>query len=98
VRVRAFRFDQVPFPGDDDPDLPADEPVIPKPEPFEFHALRDQRGRGLRTPAEMELEADDVRTHLAPRPQQGQVKTPDEIIEDLEWAKHSVVEECADHP
>lgn len=86
--ARAFRFNQPPFPGDDDPDIAEDEPVIPEPEAFEFHEVRDERGRPVRMPAEIELEADDARTHLAPRPQKGQIKTPDELVDDLEWAKH----------
>lgn len=84
----AFRFDAPGFPGDDEPDLAEDEPVIPKAEPFELHTLHDQRGRSVRTPAEMELEADEIRARMAPRPVSGQIKGPDDVIEDLQWAMH----------
>ncbi len=48
----------------------------------------DERGRTVPDTSATEQEADQVRTHLAPRPVAGQIKTPDDIIVDLEWAKH----------
>jgi hypothetical protein len=48
----------------------------------------DQNGRPVRDPHEIEADAEEMRVRLAPRPEFGQVKTPDEIIDDLEWAKH----------
>jgi hypothetical protein len=51
-------------------------------------AILDPDGREVREPAELEADAEYVRARLAPMPVQGQIKTPDDIIEDLEVAKH----------
>lgn len=48
----------------------------------------DREGRPVRDPSELEAEAEYIRARLAPKPVVGQIKTPDAIIEDLEWAKH----------
>lgn len=53
-----------------------DEPVV------------DPNGRPVRDPDDIEKDAEFIRSRLAPQPVQGQIKTPDEIIDDLEWAKH----------
>lgn len=50
--------------------------------------VTDPDGKPVRDPAELEAEAEYVRARLAPKPVVGQIKTPDDIIEDLEWAKH----------
>lgn len=50
--------------------------------------VMDREGRPVRDPAELEGEAEYVRARLAPKPIVGQIKTPDDIITDLEWAKH----------
>lgn len=45
-------------------------------------------GKPVRDPAELEVEAEYIRARSAPKPIPGQIKTPDDIIEDIEWAKH----------
>ncbi|HEY8590694.1 MAG TPA: hypothetical protein VIL55_14205 [Naasia sp.] len=44
--------------------------------------------RPIATPENLEAAAEQIRARLATRPVAGQVKTPDSIIEDLEWAKY----------
>jgi hypothetical protein len=39
-------------------------------------------------PTQIVADAEYVRSRLAPQPEQGQVKSPDEMVEDLEWAKY----------
>lgn len=49
----------------------------------------DREGRPVRDPGEIESEAEFVRARLAPKPPaQQQIKTPDDIIDELDWAKH----------
>lgn len=50
--------------------------------------VTDPEGKPVRDPAELEAEAEFVRSRLAPMPVVGQIKTPDDVIDDLEWAKH----------
>lgn len=50
--------------------------------------ITDQDGKPVREPAEIEADAEYIRARLAPMPVQGQIKSPDDIIEDLEVAKH----------
>jgi hypothetical protein len=50
--------------------------------------LTDSEGRPVRAPEEIEADAEWARVRLAPLPVQGQIKTPDDVIEDLEVAKH----------
>lgn len=49
----------------------------------------DPDGRPVRDPAEIELDAEWIRSRMAPLPVPGQIKTPDDIIADLEFAKHA---------
>lgn len=48
----------------------------------------DERGRPVRDTDQVEAEVEELRGRLAPRPVAGQIKTPDEIVNDLEWAKY----------
>lgn len=51
-------------------------------------AVVDPNGRPVRDPDDIEKDAEFIRSRLAPQPVLGQIKTPDEVIDDLEWAKH----------
>jgi len=57
-------------------------------DPYTKQEIVDPNGRPVREPDELESDAEFVRVRLAPMPVQGQIKTPDDIIEDLEMAKH----------
>lgn len=47
-----------------------------------------ETGRPLSTPGNLEAAADEIRARLAVKPRKGgQVKTPDQVVEDLEYAK-----------
>lgn len=47
-----------------------------------------ETGRPLSTPGNLEAAADAIRARLAVKPRRGgQVKTPDQVVEDLEYAK-----------
>lgn len=48
----------------------------------------DTKGRPVRDPDDIEADAEFIRSRLAPQPVQGQIKSPDDVIDDLEWAKH----------
>lgn len=48
----------------------------------------DDQGRPVRDPDDIEADAEYIRARLAPQPVPGQIKTPDAVIDDLEWAKH----------
>jgi hypothetical protein len=50
--------------------------------------ILDVKGRPVRDPSEIENDAEYARARLAPLPVYGQIKTPDDLIEDLEMAKH----------
>jgi len=50
--------------------------------------ITDPEGRPVRDPKDIEQDAEWARARLAPMPQKGQIKTPDDIIEDLEVAKN----------
>jgi hypothetical protein len=52
------------------------------------HDVVDSEGRAVRDPKEIEADAEYARIRLAPMPTPGQIKTPDDVIEDLEVAKH----------
>ena len=54
--------------------------------------VTDVADRPVNDPHVMEDRADAIRARLAPAPQPGQIKTPDQVIDDLEWAKHGVAE------
>lgn len=50
--------------------------------------VTDREGNPVRDPSELETDAEWVRIRLAGKPVEGQIKTPDDIISDLEWAKY----------
>jgi hypothetical protein len=50
--------------------------------------ILDTEGREVRSPSEIEADAEFARARLAPMPTPNQIKTPDDIIEDLEVAKN----------
>lgn len=56
--------------------------------------ITDPNGQPVRDPADLEAEAEWARVRLAPMPVLGQIKTPDDVIEDLEVAKH-LAAKCA---
>ena len=53
------------------------------------HLVVDPRGRPVRDPDDIEKDVEWVRSRISPAPVQGQIKSPDEIIDDLEFAKHA---------
>lgn len=55
---------------------------------LEGKQVTDREGTPVRDPSEIEADAEWVRIRLAPRPVEGQIKTPDDIISDLETAKY----------
>lgn len=46
-------------------------------------------GVEIRDPVEIEAEVEWIRTRLTGTPVAGQIKSPDDIVTDLEWAKHN---------
>lgn len=103
VKAEAHRF-HVPPAEDDEPTVPneASEAVTDIVAPsvqYRKHlvivdgmVVTDLAGRPVVDPSVQEERADLIRARLAPQPQQGQIKTPDQVIDDLEWAKHGVAE------
>lgn len=96
LKVQAFGLDVAPV--DEVEPTTAVEVVAPTVR-FERHlvvvdgvVLTDLAGRPVVDPSVQEERADLIRARLAPQPQQGQIKTPDQVIDDLEWAKHGVAE------
>lgn len=57
-------------------------------DPYTEQDIVDPKGRLVRDTDAIEQDAEWVRARLAPTPVEGQIKTPDAIIDDLEWAKH----------
>ena len=101
VTASVFGFD-VPPAEDEEPSIPAEDAaavvVVPSVR-YERHlvlvdgmVVTDLAGRPVVDPSVQEERADLVRARLAPQPQAGQIKTPDQVIDDLEWAKHGVAE------
>ena len=101
VKAEAHRF-HVPPAEDDEPTVPAEavESVIVAPSVmYRKHlvlvdgmVVTDLAGRPVVDPSVQEERADLIRARLAPQPTPGQIKTPDQVIDDLEWAKHGVAE------
>lgn len=105
VKAEAHRF-HVPESEDDEPTVPAVDEyeaaalVIVAPTVvydmqrvfIDGRPVTDVADRPVNDPHVMEDRADAIRARLAPRPQPGQIKTPDQVIDDLEWAKHGVAE------
>ncbi|GAA1737117.1 hypothetical protein [Microcella frigidaquae] len=103
AKARAFAFD-VPPAEDNEPSVPVEKSIDPVVVSapvvrFERHlvlvdgqVLTDMAGRPVADPSLQEERADLIRTRLAPQPTAGQIKTPDQVIDDLEWAKHGVAE------
>lgn len=54
-----------------------------------------ETGRPIRDPEDVEQAANEIRARLAQRPVTGQIKTPDSIIEDLEYAKWAAAQSPA---
>jgi len=57
-------------------------------DPGTGNPIVDPEGKPVREPSALEADAEWARTRLAPMPVPGQIKTPDDVIEDLEVAKH----------
>ncbi|MEX1078913.1 MAG: hypothetical protein WED09_07380 [Homoserinimonas sp.] len=57
-------------------------------DPGTGEVITDPKGRPVVDPEEIEAQAEWARARLAAAPVSGQIKTPDAVIEDLEWAKH----------
>lgn len=103
AKARAFAFD-VPPAEDDEPTAPVEKDLTPAvvvapSVRYERHlvlvdgmVVTDLAGRPVVDPTVQEERADAIRARLAPQPTAGQIKTPDQVIDDLEWAKHGVAE------
>lgn len=103
AKARAFAFD-VPPAEDNEPSVPVETDLTPVVVSapvvrFERHlvlvdgqVVTDLAGRPVTDPSVQEERADLIRARLAPQPTAGQIKTPDQVIDDLEWAKHGVAE------
>ncbi len=103
AKARAFAFD-VPPAEDNEPSVPIEMDLTPVVVSapvvrFERHlvlvdgqVVTDLAGRPVVDPSVQEERADLIRARLAPQPTAGQIKTPDQVIDDLEWAKHGVAE------
>lgn len=52
----------------------------------------EESGEVIRDPAEIEADAETIRVRLTKTPVPNQIKTPDDVISDLEWAKHLAAE------
>lgn len=46
-----------------------------------------ETGRPLSTPEGLEKATEEVRARLVTRPRSGQVKTPDSVVDDLQWSR-----------
>lgn len=57
-------------------------------DPYTEEEIVDPKGRPVRDPDSIEEEAEFIRARSAPAPVQGQIKAPDDIVDDLEWSKH----------
>lgn len=57
-------------------------------DPYTEEIITDARDRPVRDIAEVEADAEYVRSRLSPQPVEGMLKTPDEMIDDLEWSKY----------
>lgn len=61
-------------------------------DPYTQAEVVDQKGRPVRDPDDIEKAAEWIRARLAPAPEPGQIKTPDDVIGDLEFAKHAAAQ------
>lgn len=103
VKAQVHNF-HVPPAEDDDPSVPVETAptvtvVVAPSVRYEKHmvlvdgmVVTDLAGRPVVDPSVQEERADLIRARLAPQPTPGQIKTPDQVIDDLEWAKHGVAE------